>query len=135
MHGMCHAYLPTTAEMVAPDWRPPSPWMLGPAIAANAARRGSPARPPLGAKQPGWGCWEEERRLAGPGLGSMEHNVALAKVEGRPTPCLAALSTTTAGAGGEWARKRRSPRGPSDERPRPTTLALLLITIIIGRRV
>ncbi len=113
----------------------PRPFIRCHTPAVTAARRDSPTRLPRCVMRPCCGRMEEERRLAGPGLGGMVLNVVLTKVEGRPIPCQAAPSTTTAGGGGEWARKRRSLRGPPDVRPRPPMLSLPLLTIIIGRRV
>ncbi len=78
---------------------------------------------------------EEARRLAGPGLGGVAVNAVLTKAEGRPTPRHAAPTTFAAEGGGEWARKRRSLRGPSDVRPRPLVSLLPLAVILIGRRV
>ncbi len=103
-------------------------------VAVLVARRGSPTRLPLGVKQPCWGCLEEVRRLAGPGLGGVAVNEVLTKVEGRPMPRHAAPTAFTVEGGGEWARKRRSLRGPSDVCPRPLLLLLMLAVITIGRR-
>ncbi len=111
--------------------RPPLAAMHPPAFAVAAARRGSPARPPRCLMQSSWDCMEEGRRLAGPGLGGVVVDVVSTKAVGRPPPRHAALSCTTVGAGREWARQRRSLRGPSDERPRPRLLTLRLNTIIV----
>ncbi len=82
--------------------RRPRPAQHPPALAVTAARGDPPTRPPRCLMRASWDRMEEERRLAGPGLGGMVVNEVLTKTEGRSPPCRAALTFTTVGGGREW---------------------------------
>ncbi len=77
--------------------------------------------------RPGCGRAEEERRLAGAGLGGATQATELAEAAGQPMGRQAAPPAATVGSGGEWTQKWRVPRGSPDWRPRPPTLLRLML--------
>jgi hypothetical protein len=84
--------------------------------------------------RPGWGCKEEARRLAGPGLGDAVVERTSTKTEGRSPPRHADPIVTTEGGGWAWLARRGFPWRPPDKQPFPPVLVLRLITITIRRR-
>ncbi len=109
--------------------RPPS--TLGClSLAVPLARGPGPTRPTHLGMQPGCGCMEGGRRLAGPGLGDVATPRSGAKIAGRSRLRRADPLPTAVGGRWAWAVMRRTPRGTPDKPPLPPMLCWL----INGRR-